>query len=156
MIFDADKNDISYEGKIFDYIIDAHHRMIDNDEDGIVIIRTRDFETILENQYVQTHFDVFEMSSSGSKIEYDKFNRFIEIIYNKNEEWNLIELMKQYCDEGIVSPYVELKEIEETYEDGSTYKFYEYRFKYFQETQYLGQILHGLTLPNHIQPEAAT
>ena len=87
MIFDADKNDISYEGKIFDYIIDAHHRMIDNDEDGIVIIRTRDFETILENQYVQTHFDVFEMSSSGSKIEYDKFNRFIEIIYNKNEEY---------------------------------------------------------------------
>lgn len=87
LIFDADKNDISYEGKIFDYIIDAHHRMIDNDEDGIVIIRTRDFETILENQYVQTHFDVFEMSSSGSKIEYDKFNRFIEIIYNKNEEY---------------------------------------------------------------------
>lgn len=87
LIFDADKNDISYEGKIFDYIIDAHHRMIDNDEDGIVIIRTRDFETILENQYVQTHFDVFEMSSSGSKIEYDKFNRLIEIIYNKNEEY---------------------------------------------------------------------
>lgn len=87
LIFDADKNDISYEGKIFDYIIDAHHRMIDNDEDGIIIIRTRDFETILENQYVQTHFDVFEMSSSGSKIEYDKFNRFIEIIYNKNEEY---------------------------------------------------------------------
>ena len=84
LIFDADKHDIEFEGKIFDYIMDAHHRMLDNDEDGVVIIRTRNFDTILDNQYVQTHFDVFEMSSSGSKIEYDKFNRHLHNIYAEN------------------------------------------------------------------------
>lgn len=87
LIFNAEKDDIDFEGKIFDYIMDAHHRMLDNDEDGVVIIRTRDFETILDNQYVQTNFDVFEMSSSGSKIEYDRFNKILENIYNENTEY---------------------------------------------------------------------
>ena len=44
LIFNAEKNDIEEDGQIFDYIMDAHHRMLDNDEDGVIIIRTRDFD----------------------------------------------------------------------------------------------------------------
>lgn len=87
LIFNADKNDISEDGQIFDYIMDAHHRMLDNDEDGVVIIRTRDFDTILENQYVQTHFDVFQMYSTGNKIEYNKLNSMMAHMYNNNKAY---------------------------------------------------------------------
>ena len=84
LIFDTEKNDITEDGRIFDLIMDAHHRMLDNDEDGAIIIRTRNTETIIENQYVQTHFDVFEMTSSGTKIEYAKFNHMLNVMYENN------------------------------------------------------------------------
>ena len=84
LIFDTEKSDITEDGRIFDLIMDAHHRMLDNDEDGAIIIRTRNTETIIENQYVQTHFDVFEMTSSGTKIEYAKFNHMLNVMYENN------------------------------------------------------------------------
>jgi hypothetical protein len=84
LIFDTEKYDITEGGRIFDLIMDAHHRMLDNDEDGAIIIRTRNTETIIENQYVQTHFDVFEMTSSGTKIEYAKFNHMLNAMYENN------------------------------------------------------------------------
>lgn len=84
LIFDTEKYDITENGRIFDLIMDAHHRMLDNDEDGAIIIRTRNTETIVENQYVQTHFDVFEMTSSGTKIEYAKFNHMLNAMYENN------------------------------------------------------------------------
>ena len=84
LIFDTEKHDITEDGRIFDLIMDAHHRMLDNDEDGAIIIRTRNTETIIENQYVQTHFDVFEMTSSGTKIEYAKFNHMLNAMYENN------------------------------------------------------------------------
>ena len=84
LIFDTEKSDITEDGRIFDLIMDAHHRMLDNDEDGAIIIRTRNTETIVENQYVQTHFDVFEMTSSGTKIEYAKFNHMLNVMYENN------------------------------------------------------------------------
>lgn len=84
LIFDTEKYDITENGRIFDLIMDAHHRMLDNDEDGAIIIRTRNTETIVENQYVQTHFDVFEMTSSGTKIEYAKFNHMLNVMYENN------------------------------------------------------------------------
>lgn len=104
LIFDADKSDICFEGKIFDYIMDAHHRMLDNDEDGVVIIRTRDFETILENQYIQTHFDVFEMASSGSKIEYDKFNHMLNHIHSENESYKNVKRLFEELGDVAPSP----------------------------------------------------
>lgn len=81
----AEKNDIQEDGVIFDYIIDAHDRMIDNNENGVVIIRTRKFDIIKENQYVQNNFNVFEMYSSGSKIEYDKMNMTIDNLIQSNK-----------------------------------------------------------------------
>ena len=104
LIFEAEKGDIEYEGKIFDYIIDAHGRMLDNDEDGVVIIRTRDFETILENQYVQANFDVFEMASSGSKIEYVKFNRLLANMYEENKKYKELKRILEEVGEEVPSP----------------------------------------------------
>ena len=84
VVFNADKDDIQEGGAIFDYIMDAHWRMEDNDELGIIFIRTRNFDCIKEDAYVQTHFDVMEMYSSGSRIQYERLNRKMEQIYLHN------------------------------------------------------------------------
>ena len=80
LVFDASKEDITYDGRIFDYIMDAHDRMLDNNELGVIFIRTRDFDVIKENPYVETHFDVYEMYASGSKIEYNNLTEKLEDI----------------------------------------------------------------------------
>jgi hypothetical protein len=91
LIYDASKDDIMYEGRIFDYIIDAHDRMLENEELGVIFIRTRDFDVIKENAYVETNFNVFEMYASGSKIEYSKLNDKLEDIRIANQSYaNLI------------------------------------------------------------------
>lgn len=84
LIFDASKEDICEEGPIFDFIMDAHNRMLDNDERGVIFIRTRKFDIIKDNPYVQRHFNIFEMYASGSKIEYKKLDYMLEKITSNN------------------------------------------------------------------------
>lgn len=74
LIFEASKDDVCADGPIFDYIMDAKWRMDDNDEKGVIIIRTRNFDCIKDDTYVQDNFDIFEMDASSSKIQYDKLN----------------------------------------------------------------------------------
>lgn len=88
-IFECEHSDVEYDGPIFDYIIDAHDRMIENQELGAIFIRTNKFDVIKENPYVTTNFSVFEMCANGSKIEYnrldEKLNQLIEVNkYYKN------------------------------------------------------------------------
>lgn len=85
VVFNADKDDIQDDGAIFDYIMDADWRMEDNNEVGIIFIRTRNFDCIKNNKYVQDTFDVVEMYSSGSRIQYDKLNSKMEKIYQYNK-----------------------------------------------------------------------
>ena len=87
LIYDASKEDICEEGRIFDYIIDAHDRMLDNNELGVIFIRTRDFDVIKENSYVETNFNVYEMYASGSKIEYNRLNDKLENIRLANQSY---------------------------------------------------------------------
>lgn len=87
LIYDASKEDICEEGRIFDYIIDAHDRMLDNNELGVIFIRTRDFDVIKENSYVETNFNVYEMYASGSKIEYNHLNDKLENIRLANQSY---------------------------------------------------------------------
>lgn len=84
LIFDATKEDISEGGAIFDFIMNAHDRMQENGEDGVIFIRTRKFDVIKDNNYVQKNFNVFEMFSSGSKIEYRKLDGHFERIIANN------------------------------------------------------------------------
>lgn len=84
-IMDADKDDMSEDGPIFDYISDAYQRMHDDDVAGVVIIRTRNFELIKSNSFVSNSFDIHEMYSSGSNIEYDVFNEMGKELIAKNE-----------------------------------------------------------------------
>lgn len=84
-IYDAERDDITYEGKIFDYIMDAHDRMLYNNELGVIIIRTRDFDVIKDNQYVQAHFNVCEMYANGSKIEYNNLNEHLNELLSVND-----------------------------------------------------------------------
>ena len=84
IIFESEKGDIEEEGAIFDYLMDAHDRMLDNNECGVVFIRTRDFDVIKENRYVETNFEVYEMYANGTKIEYERLNNKLEEIVTCN------------------------------------------------------------------------
>lgn len=84
-VMDAEKNDIEEDGEIFDYINDAHQRMVDDGVAGIIFIRTRKFNVIKSDPYIMKDFDIYEMYSSGSNIEYGVFNEMAKDIINKNE-----------------------------------------------------------------------
>lgn len=86
LIFDANKDDICEDGIIFDNIMDAYERMLHNNEIGVVMIRTRHFNIIKDNSFVQENFDIHEMYANGSKLEYDIFNEQLENIYRLNQE----------------------------------------------------------------------
>ena len=84
-VMDADKDDIEEEGAIFDYIGDAYQRMHNDGVAGIVIIRTRKFDIIKNDEFVSKTFNIHEMYSSGSNIEYDVFNEMGKELIAKNE-----------------------------------------------------------------------
>ena len=99
-IMEAEKDDIEEDGVIFDYINDAHQRMIDDGVAGVIIIRTRHFEVIKSNPYIMKDFDIHEMYSSGSNIEYDVFNEMLKDLAEKNE-YNL-KVSKMKASSSIV------------------------------------------------------
>lgn len=92
-IMEADKDDVEEDGMIFDYISDAYQRMKDDGVAGVVIIRTRNFEVIKANSFVSNVFDIHEMYSSGSNIEYDVFNEMGKELIAKNEYNKKVEKM---------------------------------------------------------------
>ena len=93
-VMDAEKDDIEEEGAIFDYINDAHQRMVDNGDAGIIIIRTRKFDIIKSDPYISKDFDIYEMYSSGTNIEYETFNEMTRDIIEKNEYNRKVSKMK--------------------------------------------------------------
>ena len=93
-VMDAEKNDIEEDGEIFDYINDAHQRMVDDGVAGIIFIRTRKFNVIKSDPYIMKDFDIYEMYSSGSNIEYGLFNEMAKDIINKNEYNKRVDSMK--------------------------------------------------------------
>lgn len=95
LIIDAEKDDIEEDGNIFDYINDAHQRMYNNGEAGIIIIRTRKFNVIKSDPYIMKNFDIHEMYSSGSNIEYNVFNDIVKSIIDRNEYNKKIATMKK-------------------------------------------------------------
>ena len=94
LVMDAEKDDIEEEGQIFDYINDAHQRMVDNGEAGVIIIRTRKFNIIEADPYITKDFDIYEMYSSGSNIEYETFNEMARDLIDKNEYNKKVSKMK--------------------------------------------------------------
>ena len=102
VVFEADPKDICEEGAIFDYIMDAQWRMNDHHENGVIFIRTRQFDLIKENNFVKEHFDVFEMYASGSNIEYDTLNKKLDnLIENNANAKPLLVLIKGAFRAGI-------------------------------------------------------
>lgn len=93
-VIDAEKEDIEEDGMIFDYINDAHQRMVDDGNAGVIIIRTRKFDVIKSNPYIMKGFDIYEMYSSGSNIEYNVFNEMTKDLIDKNEYNKKISTMK--------------------------------------------------------------
>lgn len=86
LIFDANKDDVEEEGKIFEYIQDAKERMDNtNNGVGVIFIRTRKFNIVMDNEYVRKHFDVYPMYSGESAIEYEKMNNAVDSMIKKNE-----------------------------------------------------------------------
>ena len=89
VIFNAEKDDISEEGAIFDYIMDAHWRMNDNKQVGAIFIRTRNFDVINDNPYVTANFNTYEMYSSDSSIQYGELDRKLNKLYEANINGNI-------------------------------------------------------------------
>ena len=85
LIFDASKDDVQEGGTIFDFIMDAHERMKTDNVNGVLLIRTRKFDIIENNKYVQKHFDIFEMYASGSKIEYKRLEHMMGQLKESND-----------------------------------------------------------------------
>lgn len=85
LVYESSYGDIAEEGDIFDYIEDAHERMIKDNISGIIIIRTRKFDIIESNDYVAKNFDIFEMYANGKSIEYKKMNELIERLIRRNK-----------------------------------------------------------------------
>ena len=67
-------DDVSDGGRIFDLIADALNRMDGNKECGIVIIRSLKGHLISNDPICNKHFDILELNSAGSKIDYQRFN----------------------------------------------------------------------------------
>lgn len=71
---DSFSDDITEGGRIFDLIDDACSRMERNDEYGIMIIRSLKSNVILGEKRYLKMFNILELNSSGSKIDYQRFN----------------------------------------------------------------------------------
>lgn len=87
LIHDAERSDVE-DGTIIDYIADAHNRMKANYENGIVIVRTRNFEALVEDDYIKSNFSIHIMDSSDSKIDYDSLDVLAEALIKDNERVN--------------------------------------------------------------------
>lgn len=91
-VFDASKDDFE-NGAIFDYIEQAFERMKQKSENGIVIIRTRKFDIIENNEYVMKHFNVFKMFSNGDNIEYEVLNNKMQEMLQDNENYRVNKML---------------------------------------------------------------
>lgn len=85
LVFDANKDDIEEDGEIFNIIDDNYQRMKDDKINGVIFIRTRKFDVIKNNQRIMNNFDVIEINSNGSNIDYDSLNKTIQQLVNKNK-----------------------------------------------------------------------
>lgn len=85
LVFDANRDDIQEDGEIFDIIKENQKRMINDGISGIIIIRTRKFEIFENNEYIQNNFNLLELSSNGSNIDYEYFNEEISDLVKKNK-----------------------------------------------------------------------
>lgn len=107
LIKEANATDVT-SGEIFNYIEDAYNRMMAKNVSGVILIRTRFFDAIEVNPFVATNFDVLEMQSSSSNIDYSSFNDTIANLIRANEEGKdvkpLIVLIKGAFRAGITIP----------------------------------------------------
>lgn len=85
VVFNANKDDVETGGAIFDYIMDAKYRMDDNNEAGVIFIRTRKFDIIKNDSFVASNFDIFEMDSASSRIEYKVLNEKLNRLMRHNQ-----------------------------------------------------------------------
>ena len=96
-------------GTIFEYIDDAYQRMHQDDVAGIVIIRTRKFDVIKNDSFVSNAFDIHEMYSAGSNIEYDEFNEIVKDLINKNEYNKKADSMSSVAGVSGTLPKIDVK-----------------------------------------------
>lgn len=85
VVFDANKDDIVEDGEIFEIIADNYQRMKNDDKIGAMFIRTRKFDVIKNNKFVADTFDIIELWSNGSNIEYNMVNDKMNELIARNE-----------------------------------------------------------------------
>lgn len=89
MIFQAKKDDVT-DGTLSMYLDEAYDRMQENNEIGIAIVRTRKWESLSQDETIQSKYDVFLMTAENNKIEYDVLSQKMEdrIIANHTNNKN--------------------------------------------------------------------
>jgi hypothetical protein len=66
--------------------------MVDDGNAGVIIIRTRKFDVIKSNPYIMKDFDIYEMYSSGSNIEYNVFNEMAKDLQDKFSNVKMVDI----------------------------------------------------------------
>lgn len=83
MIYEATKDDI-INGSIFNYIEETYNTIVKETQGcGIIYIRTRDFNVIKYNSFIQNKFEVLEIAANGSNIDYDLINERVDRMFNR-------------------------------------------------------------------------
>lgn len=72
-------------GEVTYALADALDQMEKDGVAGVCIVRTRKFDEIEQDLFVQHNFDIHEMYSSGKKIEYDRLTQRINELIADNE-----------------------------------------------------------------------
>lgn len=74
-------------GGIEDILSDAYDRMLSDNIMGACIVRTRKFDEIKENEFINYWYNVIEIYANGSKIQYQKmYDALDELIQNNGNQ----------------------------------------------------------------------
>lgn len=108
-------------GQIVECLIDAEDRMDEDGVSGVAFVRTREFQELREDEYVNAHFDIFEMASNGSKLEYIKLNQIITDLIERNNRYSSMG-KSRFFSSRIEKPKPLLVMIKGAYRAGITIK----------------------------------
>jgi len=107
LIQDSQRDDVTYDGRIFSYICDAYDRMKIDGIYGVIFVRSKRFEVFKNNDYVKDKFRIVDVYSNGSNIDYRMIEREMEKLYRIN---NLNNLMSKSI--GIIKDIKDIDRIE--------------------------------------------
>lgn len=94
MISPATKYDFD-TGDVIEFVKEAHDRMCENHELGVIIIRTRKFDYFHNNEFISNTFNILDMDANGSKIQYDALDEYVNELIKYNNKTNKNDFLRR-------------------------------------------------------------